>query len=118
MSLFKSFLIDVVRRDGGSYDDDGNWVGGTPVTFQIKSSIQPLRGEDMESLPEARRKKATYKIYPEIIDKSFLPLGTVDEDNPDELIIYGRTYEIYRLENCANDLINHQKAFLGLKTNL
>jgi hypothetical protein len=118
MSLFKNYTLDVYRYTGGSYDpDSGKYIEGSESTFQILTSLQPINGEELQALPEARRQAATYKIYPEVVDPINLPLRTVDDENPDQIDVFGERYEIYRLENWTNDLINHQKAYLGKKTN-
>lgn len=116
MSLFKTYILDVYRYTGGGYVD-GRYVEGTETTFQIQTSLQPIKGEELEALPEARRQSATYKIYPEVLDAINLPLRTVDDENPDQIEIFGDRHEIYMLENWTNKIISHQKAYLGLKTN-
>lgn len=70
----------------------------------FKGTFQPLRGEEMQSLPEGRRAGANFKVY------SDLDFDTVtSNENPDQIVLNGSVYEIIRREPWQNTLINHYK---------
>lgn len=100
--------ITLQRLSPGSYVN-GLWVEGTLTTSTITASIQPLSGEELMSLPEERRVKKTYKIF------TSSQLFTVRDrnKNPDRLIIFGDTYEVYEVFPWLNNIISHYEAYVS-----
>ena len=70
-------------------------------TFSVFASIQPLSDREMQSLPEGRRNKETYKLF------SFSLLNTVEEQNRDVVIINGETFEVIKRGTWKNGIIDH-----------
>jgi len=111
MSVFKTYNILVIRKTQGEYLN-GMWKKGKPETFYVRSSFQPLKSEELLSLPEGRRERTSYKIYPKV------ELKGIDDQQPDIIInpLNGDQYEVIQLEQWRNGLINHNKAIIGLKS--
>lgn len=109
MSL-RNFTVGVKRFDGVT-----TWVKGRPVNdsqtaFNIKCSVQPLTGKEMEALPEARRNRASYWVYTSTL------LQTVEDRNPDTMTLFGEVYEVFTVEPWQNNIISHFKALAQKKT--
>jgi hypothetical protein len=121
MSILKTFSITVKRptqtATEGRYDDNGEWVIGSTddpsEQFVIKTSWQPARGRDLETLPEGKRSSDTYKGYPEV------KVQTVDQHilQEEDIIISplnGKNYQVIFVGDWQNNLLNHYK-FLAVR---
>lgn len=97
-----------VRRRGAGEYVNGFWVENTEFeAIPVRGSIQPMNGEDMQSLPEGRRTKAGYKLYTKT------ELRTASEGvNPDEVFLFGEWYEVFHVEPWQNGILPHYKCFL------
>lgn len=99
--------LTVRRYAAGTYSTiTGKWVEGGTNDFTISASVQPLRGKEVELLPEARRESQSYKLYTDI---QLLTVDTSNSKNPDRVQINGTWHEVLIVEDWQNDLINHYK---------
>lgn len=101
---FRNTVVPVKRPPAGDYVD-GVWVEGAPSNFDIKASVQPASGEDMESLPENRRTLATYRLYTDI----HLLENLEGVRNPDVVTLFGEDYEVTKVFPWRNGIIDHYK---------
>lgn len=100
-----------LRRSTGVYDALGKWVeDSSPVDVLLQGSLQPTTGKDLQQLPEGRRTNANYKLY------TSTALSTVEEQNPDTIIIDDDEYEVVTIMPWGNNIINHYKVILSKKT--
>jgi hypothetical protein len=106
MSQFRSPFI-VTRKEPGTFVN-GDWVEGDYIAFVIQASVQPVKGSEMEMLPEGRRNSQAVKIY------TSTKLNTVEEANPDLLQAFGSDFEIFSVEPWQSNVINHYKC-IGMK---
>lgn len=110
MSLFGTYPITVKRNANGNYDTpDGSWQeGSAEPDFIVNSSWQPASGKDQQSLPEGKRSKSVYKIYPETKLRVF---DQITQTAGDKVIspLDGQTYEIYSSGDNQNNIISHFK---------
>lgn len=111
-SPFEIFRIPVnlYRKTAGSYVN-GVWIEGAETLIVITASIQPTTGEEMLSLPEARRDKKTYALFTSS-DVNVIAGGA----NPDQVQIFGERYEVVRVEPWQNNsvffgIVNHYKFY-------
>lgn len=109
MSQFRSPFL--VRRKGVGSFVNGEWVKGSDTVFTIQASVQPLKGLEMEMLPEGRRNSQSVRIY------TSTKLNTVEEANPDFLQAFGFDFEILSVEPWQSNVINHYKC-IGVKTGI
>lgn len=109
MSSFRSPFI-ITRKEPGAYNN-GEWVEGAYTAAVINASVQPVRGLEMEMLPEGRRNTQSVKIYTNV------KLNTVEDKNPDHLQAFGYDFEILSVEPWASNVINHYKC-IGVKVGL
>jgi len=112
MTPFEIFRVPltIFRQNTGSYIN-GFWVQVGEIPLQITASIQPTSGEEMLSLPEARRNKKTYALFTSTKINLLLPLK-----NPDQINIFGERYEIIQVEPWQNNavifgIVNHYKFY-------
>lgn len=97
-----------IKRPGQGSWQGKKWVDGPIEGLVIQASVQPLKGEDLERLPEARRKLASFSLFTE----SQLKAAEENQNNPDIAVIDGQEYEVERVEPWQNGLINHYKAIV------
>ncbi|CTQ67129.1 phage head completion protein [Roseibium alexandrii] len=50
-------------RDAGEYDQNGNWIAGAETSQNIQATVQPMRGRQLEDLPEGIRTEAKWLIW-------------------------------------------------------
>jgi len=106
MGLIPRQSLTVTRYTGGS-KVNGKWVEGTPSTFSINTSIQPLTSKELELLPEGRRSSGeSYKLY---TDSSPILRTVSDDENPDRVSISSQDFEVFSIERWENSIINHIK---------
>ncbi|MCK4521419.1 MAG: hypothetical protein KAU20_02510 [Nanoarchaeota archaeon] len=102
--------LTVKRVAAGSYVL-GIYQEGAESEFTIRASVQPLKANEMELLPDERRQSEAYRLYTDT------PLQTAKEGkkgspetvNADKVIIYGDTFEVYSVGTWQNQIINHYK---------
>lgn len=104
MSLRKTYTI--TRFGAGQYVG-GFWVEGTMEQFDIQASAQPLRPEEVESLPEGRRTEQAFKIY---TDTELKVADSGNSQNSDLITIQGEDYEIISVSPYKSGVIDHYKA--------
>lgn len=114
MSLISRFgtTYTVKRRNAGSYVG-GHWQPAGTTEFEIIASIQPLRGKEMELLPEGERSKERVRIY----TKSGLQQTIEKLAIKGDLVSYkGREYEVKSIEEWefSRDGLAHFKAIAVL----
>lgn len=113
MGLIPRQSLTVTRESGGAYVN-GKWVVGTPSTFTIDASVQPLTASELELLPEARRASGeSYKLYADLTPA----LNTVTtSENPDSISIFSHDFEVFSVERWENSIVNHKKYIVTRKT--
>lgn len=109
MGVIPRKTLLVRRYAAGDYNTSGNWVEGTPGDFNILASVQPLRGKEMEMLPEARRESQAYKLY---TDTQLLTINTTAKTNSDRVQIEGNWFEVLIAEPWQNTIIDHYKVIV------
>lgn len=106
MGLIPRQSLTVTRYAGGS-KVNGKWVEGTPSTFTINASVQPLTPKEIELLPEGRRASGeNYKLY---ADPSPILKTVSGDENPDKISIYSQDFEVFSIERWENSIISHIK---------
>lgn len=112
MSLFKSYTLDVNRKESGSYVN-GKWVSGSSEPeFTIDTSWQPASQREIEALPSGLRSSTIYKGYPGIRVQTVDQKTLKEEDivtGPD-----GFDYRVVFVGPWQNGLIPHYK-FLAVR---
>lgn len=102
--------ITLRRPSAGTYVN-GVWVEGAFTDTTITASIQPLKGEDMEELPEARRESEGYKMYTSTQVRTVQEAGS--DQNADRVVFNGKEYEVHQVNPWQNNsnfnIVNHYK---------
>lgn len=75
---------------------NGRKVAGTTSTLPITANIQPANGEELETLPEHRRKNDVRVIYTET--ELFVEDATHE---PDRIAIGSTVFEVFKCEPWA-----------------
>lgn len=96
--------ISCLRKDAGAYNTDGIWVEGAETPFEIIGDIQSLSEYELSQLPEGRRLNKSFRIY------SDTKLNTVNDKNPDIVLIDGERYEVLATyPHQEHNVIDHYK---------
>lgn len=106
MSSFRKLVI-VKRKNPGNYNSDGIWVEGDESTIPVRMSIQPLRLEEMDALPEGRRSSKAMKIF---ADAELLCAEQSETQNADILIWQGKQWEVVACDAYQMGILPHFKA--------
>lgn len=106
MSTLPRTTLTVTRLDAGSFVN-GLWVEGSPSTFDIQCSVQPLTPDEMELVPEGRRDGEVFNLF---TGTRLLPANPPDSKNADKVSIDGRDYEVLSCARWQNRILPHYKA--------
>lgn len=82
----------VVRQDKGVYDANGKFVPAPTTTISVLASVQPLRGKDLQNLPEGLRNEDLLKVY------TTTELRVAGDYAPDAIMVDGQAYEVQTVE--------------------
>lgn len=97
---------------------NGIWVPGAYTSSTITSSIQPLKGKEMECLPEGRRLSEAFKMYTSSVLRTVGVSGS--NLNCDRVVFNGEEFDVWELMPWQNNLnfaiVNHYK-YLILRVN-
>lgn len=104
--LTKKVEATLLRQLPGSYVD-GRWVDPSPVSSTIEVNIQPLKGHELLSLPEADRSREWVKFYT-VSDVRGVQEGST-ATQPDMLVWDGKTYEVSKVFSYKMGILNHNK---------
>lgn len=80
-----------------------------PFTVEASSAPEPVKGWELNVLPEGYRIKSVYKIFCKT------PLQSSEEgknDYPDEILINGAWYVVFKVEPWVNGLDTNYCAYL------
>jgi len=86
-------VITVSRFEPGYYNEDGRFVAASPITFDIRASVQPARPDEIQRLPEGRRTSATIAVY----SKAELKTANAPQGNQPDLLSYRK--ESFQVES-------------------
>lgn len=110
MSSFRK-PYTVVRRSPGSYVD-GYWVEGSETNITIKASVQPLRMDEIEALPEGKRSSSAVKVYSDVkLNPAKQATGETQGVSADILLYAGSNWEIVACAAYQSGVIPHYKAY-------
>lgn len=90
---------------------DGIFTEGAPTSDVILASVQALKPEDIQQLPEGRRNSKLFFIFTDT------RLNLVTSANPDIVVVDSENYEVDKEEVWQNNVINHYK-YLIVKVNI
>lgn len=102
--------VAIKRMSGESYID-GHLIEGSETIINIRASIQPMKPEEMQELPEGRRSDEVFKLFTKT------KLYTVTNQNPDTLTINSEDYEVISVGKYQSNVISHYKALIAKKAN-
>lgn len=90
---FATGTYEVTRAAARVIDSDGRVGAASPSTFEVRASIQPPNGRDLQRLPEGERTDEMLMVY----CAEELRTRRADAE-PDKISIRGEDYEIRRVE--------------------
>lgn len=95
----------MVTRPAGETFVDGVAVPGTPTTFPITASIQPLGGLEIQRLPDGFRNGEAKSCF------TSTKLRTLDATMPDAVLVDGLQFQVQSCEDWSA-LGNYYRAVL------
>lgn len=106
-SLIKKITVPVTRYTTGGYDAvTGIWQEGAENLFNIEANVQPLPGDRLIELPEARRDSEAIQLF------TTTRLRTVNETGgtqADKFVYDGKTYEVVLVESFKMGVQDHDR---------
>lgn len=87
--------------------DDGTFVNGNRYPLTIMASVQPLRGKDLQALPEGRRGYRAVNIY---TDELLITADQMTGTQADRFKWFGSTYEVVNVTRYPNTFLKHFEA--------
>jgi hypothetical protein len=93
IETFATGIYTVTRQGPGSYDENGRAVSGELSEFTIRASVQPVTGQELKVLPEARHGEELRAVYTTTPLRTHGPAGAADR-----LSIDGAAWEVIRAE--------------------
>ena len=103
--------VTLKRRGAGSYVD-GVWTLAADTTKTIKANVQPVRGHELVSLPEADRSREWIKVYTTGNVRG-IQEGDLGGTSPDILVWDGRTFEVKQVSTYKMGVLDHTKIIAG-----
>ena len=110
MSSFRTYTI-TGKRYAASTNTKGRWVDGADSPISFKASVQPLRGNELLTLPEGQREKETYRLYTSF---QLFTANESDKKKPDRVTIFDKEFDIIKVDVWQNKVIPHYKAIESL----
>ncbi len=110
MSSFRKYTIDA-KRFAASSNVKGRWTDGTETPFTFAASVQPLKGNELLTLPEGQREKESYKLY---TSTQLFTANESEKKKPDKIQLFDKTFEVIIVEPWQNSVIPHYKAIVSL----
>lgn len=99
--------LKVKRVIGKPKLENGILISPQATVFQIKASVQPLKANEMQALPEGRRTARAVKVYS---DTELLTAGQ-NGQQADRLKWLDREYEVVASDAYQMDVISHYRAY-------
>jgi hypothetical protein len=101
-------------RTGTRYDAPtsvkGIFTPGASTVLNFTASVQPVTGDDLNSLPEGLRENGAYILYTDFE----LRTGNQTTKEPADIVnLFNKKYKVVLLEPWQNDVINHYKAIVS-----
>lgn len=101
--------LTVRRRDAATTYVDGIAQAGSTSNVSISASVQPLKPNEMELLPEGRRDSEAFRLYTET---QLFPANDSTNKNADIVEYNGKDYEVLSCAEWQNKVIPHYKAVM------
>ena len=101
--------VTLKRVDGAPTETDGFYSPASRTSSTIQASIQPLKANEMQLLPEGRRDTESFRLY---TDTQLFTAQTSTHKNADIVEFYGNEYEVLSCATWQNNVINHYKSIV------
>jgi len=112
-SSFRKSLVGT-RFVAGTFPK-GEYVEGGTSVINFKASVQPLKPNEMQLLPEGRRESEAFRLYTDFQLKT-VRTESGSELNADNVTIDGENFEVLSVAKWKNNVLNHFKAVVALAT--
>jgi len=108
MSILGSRALTLRSYAAGSTGSDGRWTEGTMTTSTIRGSLQPLNGDELQSLDAGERQRRSRKVYL----TSALCAGSVQDGRRADQVVDGSEVWDVRSVTRETAVLPHYKAIL------
>ena len=103
--LTHKVTITVLRQGQGTWVD-GYWVDGTETPLYVEANVQPLRGHELLTLPEADRTKASIKVY---CVETLRTVEEVGQTKADVIVWEGKRWQAIKTMTYKMGVLDHTK---------
>lgn len=103
MNTFRVHLLNVKRYGAGTWSHGRFTEDTSPITIQIRASLQPVPPHEVALLPEGKRDSQSYRLY------TSTELRLAEDSNPDRVIVDNEEYEVSQGAPWKNDILSHYR---------
>lgn len=96
--------ITLKRKAAGTYVN-GRWVPGSVTTSSIRATVEPMKPQELQILPEGLRSRLPIYIY---TNEELKTASVADSKEPDILTYNDLDYEVHQVQNWTQ-MIPHFK---------
>ncbi len=101
--------VTIKRVTSAPVATKGVYASAATSNITIQASIQPLKPNEMQLLPELRRNSEAFRLY---TSTQLFPAEDETKKNADIAVFYGNKYEVLSCATWQNNVINHYKAIV------
>ena len=100
--------LRITRAGSLALGEDGRFTQGAPTYLTIEASVQVLRPDEMQALPEGRRGARAVKVYSDVM---LLMPDQKTGVQADRFSWQGRRFEVTASDWYRSDVISHYRAY-------
>lgn len=97
--------ITIIRKSEGAWVD-GYWEDGLDTELIVEANVQPLKGQELLSLPESDRTKDSIKVY---CVETLNTLNEVGQTKADLIIWDNKKYQAVKTMTYKMGVLDHTK---------
>jgi len=101
--------VDITRVGVGTLVK-GQYTPGAETPMTIQASVQPLTGNEQETLPEGFRESGSFKLF---TDFKLRALNQKTKEPGDRVTLDDKEYLVIIVAPWQNNVINHYKAIVS-----
>lgn len=97
--------ITILRKSEGEWID-GYYLDATETTLIVEANVQPMRGHELLTLPEADRTRDSIKVY---CVETLNTLNEFGQKKADLIVWEGKKYQAIRTDTYKMGVLDHTK---------
>lgn len=100
--------LTITRLGKATLMENGRFSDPTETTLVINASVQPMKANEMQALPEGRRGCRAMKVYSDV---QLNMANQMTGQQADRFMWFGTWFEVVASDFYQNNVINHYRAY-------